>query len=170
MDFVTFLRAAAERTREGAAAINPCADADDKIKAAVLLRAAEWDAVADWNADAVKSLTIMLDWMHAWLEDKDPTMTAEGLADLNFVRETLRRGCTNMAVQPDEEARRSGHLHAVQLFLHRLGFHGPNWHPFWDFGNVSVECSVCGARRMVPFEDVGSIPRASIAPGPTFQK
>jgi hypothetical protein len=55
-------------------------------------------------------------------------------------------------------------------FLHWLGFHGPNWHPFWDHGNVSIECSVCGAQRQVPFEDVSTIPPGSIAPAPTFQK
>lgn len=47
VDFVTFLRAAAQRTRECAANLNPCADTGDKVKAAIMERAAEWDACAD---------------------------------------------------------------------------------------------------------------------------
>lgn len=51
----------------------------------------------------------------------------------------------------------------MRKLLHRLGFHGPNWRPFWDHGNVSVECVVCGAQSMVPFADVGDIPAGIIA-------
>lgn len=91
-NFEKLLRDAAQRTRDAAASINPCADAGDKVKNACLERAAEWEAVANWHVDAVKSLTIMLDFMHAWLEDKDPKLSPEGLTELNFVRKTLREG------------------------------------------------------------------------------
>ena len=47
MDFVKFIRAAGDRTREAAANINPCADTGDKMRTALLERAAEWDACAD---------------------------------------------------------------------------------------------------------------------------
>lgn len=46
MDHVKFLRDAAMRTKHQAVNINPCADADDKMKTALLDRAAEWDACA----------------------------------------------------------------------------------------------------------------------------
>lgn len=53
-------------------------------------------------------------------------------------------------------------------FLHRLGFHGRNWEPFWFKGNVWVECVICGAREMIPFEDVNEIPLEAIAPKSRF--
>ncbi len=43
-------------------------------------------------------------------------------------------------------------------FLHRLGFHGANWHPFWLDGDVWVECAVCGARWFPPSEDTINVP------------
>lgn len=47
MDYVQFLRDAETRTRAQAANINPCADAGDKVKNAILARADEWKACAD---------------------------------------------------------------------------------------------------------------------------
>ena len=47
MDYVQFIRDAATRTRQQAVNINPCADAGDKVKTALLDRAGEWNACAD---------------------------------------------------------------------------------------------------------------------------
>ncbi len=47
MDWVQFLRDAAARTRQQAVNVNPCADAGDKVKSALLERAGEWNACAD---------------------------------------------------------------------------------------------------------------------------
>lgn len=52
--------------------------------------------------------------------------------------------------------------------LHRLGFHGPNWRPFWSYGNVAIECSVCGAQRQLSFDNASEIPASMIASGPLF--
>lgn len=46
-NFVQMLRDAETRTREAAWGINPCADAGDKTKGALMLRADEWKACAD---------------------------------------------------------------------------------------------------------------------------
>jgi hypothetical protein len=47
MDFVQFLRDAEQRTREMAWGLNPDADAGDKTRGALMLRADEWKECAD---------------------------------------------------------------------------------------------------------------------------
>ncbi len=48
--------------------------------------------------------------------------------------------------------------------LHRLGFHGQNWLPFWLNGNIYVECIVCWVRWFPPPEDMNDVPAELIAP------
>jgi hypothetical protein len=52
--------------------------------------------------------------------------------------------------------------------MHRLGFHGPNWYPFWNMGDIWIECIVCGARRFPPSEDMNVVPPEEIAPQSRF--
>ncbi len=56
----------------------------------------------------------------------------------------------------------------MRRWLHRLGFHGPNWCAFWWDGDIWVECVVCGARRFPPSEDMIGVPDDQMAPHSRF--
>lgn len=48
-------------------------------------------------------------------------------------------------------------------YLHRLGFHGRNWRPYWCMGNIWVRCTVCDRRRMLSFDNASEAPLEMIA-------
>ncbi len=56
----------------------------------------------------------------------------------------------------------------LTTLLHRLGFHGSNWQPFWLHGDIWVECIVCGSRWFAPSEDMNDVPADQIAPHSRF--
>ena len=47
-------------------------------------------------------------------------------------------------------------------FLHKVGFHGSSWEPYWFTGNVWVKCRVCGKSRMLPFDAVSEVPKGTM--------
>ncbi len=49
----------------------------------------------------------------------------------------------------------------MRHLLHALGFHGGNWQPYWFMGNVWTRCTVCGARRMLPFDAISEMPEGA---------
>jgi hypothetical protein len=58
----------------------------------------------------------------------------------------------------------------MTLILHRLGFHGPHWKPFWLHGNVWIECTICGARALPEPMDTYGIPPERIADESRFSE